>query len=112
MTHANDERRSAIQHAQERHDRAHAEVERLAAELLRAEGAFRTAQIDLIDAKKRTLIQGGAVDRTKQEAMDGSPARVVRTLDDLRVLGKFSRVVAVLDSAAHLDDEVIRVRFQ
>ena len=48
---ANDERRSAIQRAQERHDRAHAEVERLEAELLRADDAFRVAQIDLIDAK-------------------------------------------------------------
>ena len=56
--------------------------------------------------------QETTMDRAKQEAMDGSPARIERTLGDLLNTGKFADAEAVLDGAAHLDDVVIAVRFQ
>ena len=52
------------------------------------------------------------MDRIKQEAMDGSPAQVERTLGDLLNTGKFADTKAVLGVGELPSDVVIALRFQ
>ena len=52
------------------------------------------------------------MDRIKQEAMDGSPAQVERTLGDLLNTGTFADTKAVLGVGELPSDVVIALRFQ